>query len=108
MTLRALLLATAATLSAALAGAQVHAAPVPPAMHYKHFKTAIYIPVGVAHPLADPKVFAHQFARAMSQVPFDKVYLEVYRDRQFATDAEIDTIKKEFEARGIELSLIHI
>ncbi len=70
---------------------------------YQHFKAAIYIPVSVARPLADPKVFAKQFARAMHQVPFDKVYLEVYRDRTFATDAEIDTIKKEFEARGVEV-----
>ena len=75
-----------------------------PAPQYQHFKTAIYIPVSVARPLADPKVFAKQFAQAMHNVPFDKVYLEVYRDRQFATDAEIDTIKKEFEAKGIEVA----
>ncbi len=80
----------------------------PPVKHnppqYKHFKVAIYIPVGVAIPLADPKVFDRQFARAMHQVPFDKVYLEVYRDRTFATDAQIDIIKHEFEARGIEVA----
>ncbi len=105
MTLRALLLVTAATLSATVTGFAAGAAPVvPAAAHYKHFKTAIYIPVSVAHPLADPKVFAHQFARAMSQVPFDKVYLEVYRDHDFLSDAEAETIKKEFEAKGIEVA----
>ncbi len=105
MTFRALLLAGVASLSAVFAGFGAQAAPVAPAAgHYKHFKTAIYIPVGVAHPLADPKVFAHQFARAMSQVPFDKVYLEVYRNHDFLTDAEAETIKTEFEAKGIEVA----
>lgn len=103
MTLRAFLTAGVAALSVVFAAAQAGAAPVP-AGHYTHFKTAIYIPVGVAHPLANPQVFAHQFARAMSQVPFDKVYLEVYRDHDFLSDADTETIKKAFEAKGIEVA----
>ena len=105
--MKSLVRAFAAALALAIPTLAVMGAPAlaktnPP--QYKHFKVALYIPVSVARPLADPKVFAHQFDRAMHQVPFDKVYLEVYRDRQFATDAEIDTIKKEFEARGIEVA----
>ena len=54
---------------------------LPPAGgHYRHFKTAIYIPVNVTQSLVDPLVFEHQFARAMGQAPFDKVYIEGYRD----------------------------
>jgi hypothetical protein len=101
MSLRAFLTAGVAALSVVSAAAHAQARP---AGQYKHFRTAIYIPVGVAHPLADPKVFAHQFARAMSQVPFDKVYLEVYRDHDFLSDADTETIKKAFEAKGIEVA----
>jgi len=45
------------------------AAEAPTVRHYKHFKTAIYIPVNVTQSLVDPQTFEHQFARAMSQVP---------------------------------------
>lgn len=76
----------------------------PAAGHYKHFKTAIYIPVNVTQSLVDPQVFEHQFARAMSQVPFDKVYIEGFRDNHFATDAEIEAVKREFQAKGIEVA----
>ncbi len=72
--------------------------------HYKHFKTAIYIPVNVTQSLVDPQVFEHQFARAMSQVPFDKVYIEGYRDNHFASDAEIEAVKRQFQAKGIEVA----
>jgi len=70
---------------------------------YQHFKAAIYIPVNVTKSLADTALFEHQFARAMNQVPFDKVYIETYRDNHFATDAEIETVKKAFIAKGIEV-----
>jgi hypothetical protein len=71
---------------------------------YRHFRAAVYIPVNVVKSLADPKRFDHEFERAMRQVPFDKVYIEVYRDRSFATDAEIDTVVKAFKARGIAVA----
>ena len=74
-----------------------------PAGHYQHFKAAIYIPVQVTRSLADKTTFEHQFARAMSEVPFDKVYIEVYRDNLFATDAEVEAVKQQFIAKGIEV-----
>jgi hypothetical protein len=94
------------------ADAKAKAAPKPAAAPvksanggaYKHFRAAIYIPVNVVKSLADPKLFAHEFDRAMRQVPFDKVYVEVYRDRTFATDAEIEAVKKAFQAKGIEVA----
>jgi len=80
------------------------AAEAPTVRHYKHFKTAIYIPVNVTQSLVDPQTFEHQFARAMSQVPFDKVYIEGYRDNHFASDADIEAVKRQFQAKGIEVA----
>lgn len=71
---------------------------------YENFRVAIYIAVGSARRLADPQVFERELARAMAQVRFDKVYLEVYRNRQFATEAEIAAVKRAFESHGIEVA----
>ena len=71
---------------------------------YKHFRAAIYIPVGSTKRLADPAAFAREFARVSAQLHFDKVYIEAYRDRQIATDAELVVVKREFQAKGIETS----
>jgi len=71
---------------------------------YKNFRAAIYITVGDTKRLADPMAFARDFARVSSQLTFDKVYIEAYRDRVFATDAELETVKREFQARGIQTS----
>jgi hypothetical protein len=71
---------------------------------YRNFRAAIYITVHDTKRLADPATFAHDFARASSQLHFDKVYIEAYRDRVFATDAELETVKREFQAKGIQTS----
>lgn len=94
----------AAAVAALLVSAPLEAAPSSPAFHhsYRHFKTAIYIPVGLTIRLADPVEFEREFARVSSQLDFDKVYIEGYRSHLFATDAELETVKREFEAKGIE------
>ena len=71
------------------------------AAQYKNFRTAIYVVVNTTKQLADPKVFATEFDRMQHQLKFDKVYVEVYRNHLFATDAEIETVKKAFAAKGI-------
>ena len=71
---------------------------------YKNFKAAIYIPVGATKKLADTATFDREFKRVSSQLDFDKVYIEAYRDRVFATDAELETVKRAFQAKGIETS----
>jgi hypothetical protein len=71
---------------------------------YKNFRAAIYITVGDTRKLADPAEFEREFARVHSQLDFDKVYIEAYRNHEFATDAELDTVKREFQAKGIETS----
>lgn len=76
-----------------------HAAPA-----YSNFRAAIYVTVGDTKKLADPATFERQFARVSSQLKFDKVYIEAYRDRVFASDAEIEAVKRAFQAKGIETS----
>lgn len=71
---------------------------------YKNFRAAIYITVGDTKRLADPAIFNRDFARVSSQLKFDKVYIEAYRNHLFATDAELDAVKREFRAKGIETS----
>ena len=69
---------------------------------YRNFRVAIYVPVGVTKRLANRETFERDFARVSSQLKFDKVYIEGYRDRAFATDAELETVKREFQAKGIQ------
>lgn len=91
--------------AAALLSSIAFAAPSAPSLQhhaYRNFKTAIYVTVGDTMRLADPATFDRQFARVSSQLDFDKVYIEGYRDNVFATDAEIETVKREFQAKGIE------
>jgi hypothetical protein len=71
---------------------------------YRNFRAAIYVTVHDTKRLADPATFAHDFARASSQLHFDKVYIEAYRNHEFATDAELDAVKREFAAKGIQTS----
>jgi hypothetical protein len=97
-------LAAAALLAHGALAAPTPAAPAQAKGHYKHFKTAIYIPINVTESLADSKRFEHEFARAMSQVPFDKVYIETYRGRRFASDATIAKVKQAFIDKGVEVA----
>src|SRR5207237_5662673 len=69
-----------------------------------HFHAAIYLAVSSTKRLADPPAFEREFARVSSQLKFDKVYIEAYRSREFATDAQLDTVKREFQAKGIQTS----
>lgn len=97
--LAALVAAVLAAVVASPANAQ-QARPAP----YKTSKAAIYITVADTKRLADPATFERQFARASSQLHFDKVYIEAYRDRLFATDAELGAVKRAFQAKGIATS----
>lgn len=79
------------------------AAAARPTAH-RHFKTAIYIAVGDVKQLADRATFDREYARASSQLKFDKVWIETYRDRRFATDEEVERVKRWFREKGIETS----
>ncbi|MBR0552795.1 hypothetical protein [Stakelama marina] len=78
------------------------AATVP--SHYQNFRAAIYIAVNDARALADRATFDRQYARAASQLHFDKVYIEAYRDHNFATDAELERVKSYFREKGVAVA----
>ena len=71
--------------------------------HYQNFKTAIYITVGTTKSFSDPKKLEREFNRVMGQVKFDKVYLEVYRDKNFCDESQLEAIKKFFTDHGVEV-----
>ena len=91
-------------LASALAVASAVLPAAAPHGAYKHFAVAIYITVTSTRQLADPQTLERQYARVSSQLKFDKVYLEVYRDGQFADEASLAKIKKFFAAHGIAVS----
>ena len=71
--------------------------------HYRNFKTAIYIVVNATNSFADRNRLQREFDRAMAQVKFDKVYLEVYRDKQFADESTLDGTIRFFHDHGVEV-----
>src|SRR5262245_1447116 len=90
-----------------LAGAMLLAVACDPALaagQYQNFKVAIYAPVNATKGLADPATRARQFERVVSQVRFDHLYLETYRDNQFADESSLEPIKQFFAERGITVS----
>ena len=68
---------------------------------YKNFRVAVYCVVDATQRFADEKVVQAEFDRVMARVKFDKVYLEVYRNKRFADEASLDKIKKFFTERGV-------
>lgn len=71
---------------------------------YKNFSVAIYIAARTTQQLSDPKVLEQQFERVWSQVKFDKVYIETYRDSVFVDEAAIERIKTFFERKGVAVA----
>jgi hypothetical protein len=68
---------------------------------YKNFRVAVYCVVDATQRFADEKVLQAEFDRVMARVKFDKVYLEVYRNKRFADEASLDKIKRFFTDRGV-------
>lgn len=82
--------------------AQTAAPASPVSARYQNFRASIYIVVNDARKLADRATFDRQYARAASQLHFDKVYIEAYRNHVFATDEELEKVKSYFAEKGIE------
>ena len=99
-----LLSMAALVILATLSPLTVQAAAAARPTAHRHFKTAIYIAVGDVKQLADRATFDREYARASSQLKFDKVWIETYRDRRFATDEEVERVKRWFREKGIETS----
>ncbi|HVZ80860.1 MAG TPA: hypothetical protein VHE12_08685 [bacterium] len=71
--------------------------------HYKNFRTAIYIVVNATKSFSDRERLQKEFDRVMEQVKFDKVYLEVYRDKNFADESTLEGTIQFFKDHGIEV-----
>jgi hypothetical protein len=84
--------------------ALVFASLLPPAQAYENFKVAVYAAVDSTRQMADPRVLEKQYGRISSQLKFDKVYLETYRDRKFADEQSLMAIRKFFTDRGIAVA----
>lgn len=72
---------------------------------YQNFDVAVYIVASTAQrQLSDPKALAAQYERAASQLKFDKVYLETYRDSLFVDEKTLTSIKQFFERKGVRVA----
>jgi hypothetical protein len=101
------LLFVLSTVALAIAGAAAFplaAAQQSDSRAYQNFKTAIYIPVSVTRQLADPQTLKRHFERISSQLRFDKVYLEMYRNGQFADEAAVPAIQKFLASHHVTVS----
>jgi len=78
--------------------------PAPATGAYRHFRAAIYLTVADTRRLADRATFEREYGRVSTQLRFDKVYIEAYRDHVFATDDELERVKGWFRERGIQTS----
>ena len=75
-----------------------------PAGEYKNFAVAIYIPVGVVQRFEDPERLRREWERIHNQLKVDKVYIEVQRDRNLASDALLDQVKQFFVDQGVQVA----
>jgi hypothetical protein len=90
--------------AALCAGLALLAASPAGSAQYKNFRVAVYVVVNATHALSDKAEFEREYARVAGQVKFDRVYIEVYRSHNFATDAEIEAVKRFFRAKGVAVS----
>jgi hypothetical protein len=71
---------------------------------YTNFNVAIYIPVNIVRSFEDSGKLSNEWARVSSQVKVDKVYIEVQRDRNLASDELLEQVKKFFLDRGVHVA----
>jgi len=90
--------------AAALIGGTLLAALSCSAGNYTNFDVAIYIPVSVVRSFEDPEILSNDWNRISCQLKVDKVYIEVQRDRNLASDALLESVKKSFLDRGVRVA----
>jgi hypothetical protein len=95
MKLKSTLLLTLALLGAALPGG---------AENYTNFSVAIYIPINVVQSFDNPEKLVNDWNTIHRQLKFDKVYIEVQRDRRLLTDEQAERAKKFFLAHGVQVA----
>jgi hypothetical protein len=72
--------------------------------NYTNFDVAIYIPVRVVQSFEDPQKLRDEWNTISSQLKVDKVYIEVQRDRQLASDELLESVKKFFLDKGVRVA----
>jgi len=72
--------------------------------HYDNFDVAVYIPVSVVQRFEDPQRLQREWNRLTNQVKVDKVYIEVQRDRNLASDELLAEVKRFFVDRGVRVA----
>lgn len=65
---------------------------------------AIYIPVGVVRSFEDPQKLQDDWNRISAQLQVDKVYIEVQRNRELASDELLERVKKFFLDHGVRVA----
>lgn len=71
----------------------------------RNFRVATYIPVNIVERMAkDPAWMRSSWKQINQGVHIDKVYIETYRSRNIAPDADIDAVKKFFEGQGVQVA----
>lgn len=78
------------------------AAASPGAAH-QNFRVAVYIPVQAVEHMRDRQWLESSWANINRQAKVDKVYIETYRSGVIADDALIDSVKKFFLDRGVQV-----
>ena len=74
-----------------------------PGAPHQNFRVAVYIPVQVVEHMKDRQWLETSWADINRQVKVDKVYIETYRSGVIADDALIDSVKKFFLDRGVQV-----
>ena len=78
------------------------AASAPGAPH-QNFRVAVYIPVQIVEHMKDRQWLETSWADINRQVKVDKVYIETYRSGVIADDTLIESVKKFFLDRGVQV-----
>ena len=71
---------------------------------YTNFDVAIYIPVKVVQSFENPDKLQNDWDRISSQLKVDKVYIEVQRNRDLASDELLERVKKFFLDHNVRVA----
>ena len=72
--------------------------------NYTNFSVAVYIPINVVQSFDQPGKFQTDYDCIHRQLKFDKVYIEVQRDRRLLTDEQAERTKKFFLDHGVQVA----
>jgi hypothetical protein len=71
---------------------------------YTNFSVAVYIPINVVQSFDQPGKLQSDYDTIRRQLKFDKVYIEVQRDKRLLSDDQAERAKKFFLDHGIEVA----